>query len=37
VLVHPNGNEPLGIKLFERDLARNALPLPFEPLTAAPN
>jgi len=37
VLVHPNGNEPLGIRLFERDLARNALPLPFEPLTAAPN
>ena len=37
VLVHPNGNEPRGIKLFERDLARNALPLPFEPLTAAPN
>ena len=37
VLVHPNGNEPLGIKLFERDLARDTLPLPFEPLTAAPN
>ena len=37
VLVHANGNEPRGVKLFERDLARDALPLPFEPLTAAPN
>ena len=37
VLVHPNGNEPLGIKLFERDLARDTLPRPFEPLTAAPD
>jgi hypothetical protein len=37
VLVHANGNEPLGIKLFERDLARNTLPRPFEPLTAAPD
>jgi hypothetical protein len=37
VLVHANGNEPLGVKLFERDLARDALSRPFEPLTAAPN
>ena len=37
MLVHPNGNEPLGIKLLERDLARDTLPLPFEPLTAAPD
>jgi len=37
VLVHANGNEPLGIKLFERDLSRDALPRPFEPLTAAPD
>jgi hypothetical protein len=37
VLVHANGNEPLGVKLFERDLARDALPRPFEPLTAAPD
>ena len=37
VLVHANGNEPLGIKLFERDLSRDALPRPLEPLTAAPN
>ena len=37
VLVHPNGNEPLGVKLFERDLARDTLPRPFEPLTAAPD
>ena len=28
VLVHPNGNEPRGIKLFERDLAHDTLPLP---------
>jgi len=37
VLVHANGNEPLGVKLFERDLVRNSLPRPFEPLTAAPS
>jgi hypothetical protein len=37
VLVHANGNEPLGIKLFERDLSRDTLPRPFEPLTAAPD
>jgi hypothetical protein len=37
VLVHLNGNEPLGVKLFERDLAHNMLPRPFEPLTAAPD
>jgi len=37
VLVHANGNEPLGIKLFERDLVRDTLPRPFEPLTAAPD
>ena len=37
VLVHANGNEPLGIKLFERDLSRDALPRPFEPLTVAPS
>ena len=37
VLVHANGNEPLGVKIFERDLAHNTLPLPFEPLTAAPD
>ena len=35
VLVHANGNEPLGIKLFESDLA-TAIAAPFEPLTAAP-
>jgi hypothetical protein len=37
VLVHPNGNEPLGVKLFARDLARDTLPRPFEPLTSAPS
>ena len=37
VLVHANGNEPLGVKLFERDLAHETLPRPFEPLTAAPD
>jgi len=36
VLVHPNGNEPYGIRLFEQDLARGTLPRPFEPLTEAP-
>ena len=29
--------QSLGVKLFERDLARDALPRPFEPLTAAPD
>ena len=36
VLVHPNGNEPLGLKVFSADVARGAIPRPLEPLTAAP-
>ncbi len=36
VLVHPNGNEEVGLAMFRRDLARRALASPFEPLTAAP-
>jgi peptidoglycan/xylan/chitin deacetylase (PgdA/CDA1 family) len=36
VLVHPNGNEPLGLKIFSADVARGAIPKPLEPLTAAP-
>jgi hypothetical protein len=36
ILVHPNGNEEVGLKLFDRDLARGALAEPFAPLNAAP-
>jgi len=36
VLVHPNGNEPAGLKAFSADVARGAIPKPLEPLTAAP-
>ena len=36
ILVHPNGNEPYGLRLFEQDLARGTLPRPFAPLTQAP-
>ena len=36
VLVHPNGNEPTGLKVFASDLAHGAIAAPFEPLTAAP-
>jgi hypothetical protein len=36
VLVHPNGNEPFGLKVFAADVARGAIPKPLEPLTAAP-
>jgi hypothetical protein len=36
VLVHPNGNEPFGLKVFSADVARGAIPKPLEPLTAAP-
>ena len=36
VLVHPNGNEPKGLKVFASDLARGAIAAPLEPLTAAP-
>jgi hypothetical protein len=37
VLVHPNGNEPLGLKLFDRDWARGEIPTPLKPLAEAPD
>lgn len=36
VLVHPNGNEPLGLRMFDADLAKGAIAEPWEPLTDAP-
>jgi hypothetical protein len=36
VLVHPNGNEPYGLKVFTADVNRGAIAMPLEPLTAAP-
>ena len=36
ILVHPNGNEEIGLRLFARTLAAGTLPRPLEPLTAAP-
>jgi hypothetical protein len=36
VLVHPNGNEPMGLKVFASDLAHGTIAAPLEPLTAAP-
>jgi hypothetical protein len=36
VLVHPNGNEPLGLSDFKRLREKNALPQPFRPLIEAP-
>jgi hypothetical protein len=36
VLVHPNGNEEIGLTMFERDLAKGAIAQPFEPLVGAP-
>ncbi len=36
VLVHPNGNEPEGLRRFAADVARGTLAQPFEPLTDAP-
>jgi hypothetical protein len=37
ILVHPNGNEEVGLKMFDADLARGTIPRPLEPLTAAPD
>ena len=37
ILVHPNGNEPVGLKMFDRDLTSGLIAEPFEPLTKAPN
>ena len=36
VLVHPNGNEPAGLRLFSRYLDAGKLPRPFRPITEAP-
>ena len=37
ILVHPNGNEEVGLKMFDADLARGAIARPLEPLTSAPD
>lgn len=36
ILVHPNGNEPLGLKRFSTMLDSNALPRPFHRIADAP-
>jgi hypothetical protein len=36
LLVHPNGNEPEGLKLFSRLLRAGKTPLPFRTITEAP-
>ena len=36
VLVHPNGNEPEGLRRFATDVARGTIAGPLQPLTAAP-
>ena len=36
VLVHPNGNEPVGIKLFSRLIDQGAIPSPLRPISEAP-
>ncbi len=36
VLVHPNGNEPEGLRRFAAAIAHGAIAQPFEPLTDAP-
>ena len=36
VLVHPNGNEPEGLRRFRADVAQGTIAQPFEPLTDAP-
>jgi hypothetical protein len=37
VLVHPNGNEELGLEMFDRDLARGTIAPPMQPLESAPD
>jgi hypothetical protein len=37
VLVHPNGNEEIGLKIFDRDLARGTISPPLQPLDSAPD
>jgi len=36
VLVHPNGNEPVGLKIFSRLIDAGAMPLPLRPINEAP-
>ncbi len=36
ILVHPNGNEELGLKIYTKDAAAGALPSPLKPLDEAP-
>jgi hypothetical protein len=36
ILVHPNGNEELGLKIYAKDAAAGALPSPLKPLDEAP-
>jgi hypothetical protein len=36
MLVHPNGNEALGLKIYAQDAAIGALPSPLKPLDEAP-
>ena len=36
ILVHPNGNEELGLKIYAKDAAKGALPSPLKPLDEAP-
>jgi hypothetical protein len=36
ILVHPNGNEEAGLKIYRRDAAEGALPSPLKPLNEAP-
>ena len=36
ILVHPNGNEERGLKIYQRDAAEGLLPAPLKPLDEAP-
>ena len=36
LLVHPNGNEPAGLRLFSKLLDKGRLPRPFRPIDEAP-
>ena len=36
MLVHPNGNEERGLKIYQRDASEKKLPMPLKPLDEAP-
>jgi hypothetical protein len=36
MLVHPNGNEERGLKIYQRDADSGKLPAPLKPLDEAP-